>query len=67
MINLPEHSRLEMNVVTFINRKHGRNEIDVITFHKREDARGTRGMLRFQDLHNELALDQLGLDRTEEN
>ena len=67
MISLPEHIRLEMNVDTFNNRKHGRDEIDVVTFQKREHARGTHGMHRFQDLHNELILDQLGLDNTEEN
>ena len=34
---------------------------------RREHARGTHGMHRFQDLHNELILYQLGLDNTEEN
>ena len=67
MISLPEHIRLEMDVDTFNNRKHGPGEIDVVTFQKREHARVTDGMHKFQDLHNELILDQRGLDSTEEN
>ena len=51
---LPEHSRLETKIVTFSDKKHGRNEIDVVTFHVREHTRGTHGMHRFQDPHNEL-------------
>ena len=67
MISLLEHIRLEMDIDTFSNRKQGRDEIDVITFHKREHARGTHGMHRFQDLHEELILDHLSLDSTEED
>ena len=60
IVSLPEHSRIEMKIVTCSNRKYGRDEIDVVAFHKREHARGTHGMHRFQDLLNELILDQLG-------
>ena len=67
MISLPEHVRLEMDVDPCNNRKHGRDEIDVVTFQKREHARGTHGVHRFHDHHNELILDQLCLASTEEN
>ena len=67
MISLPEHIRLEMDIDTLSSRKPGCDEIDAITFHKREHARDTRGRLRFQDLHEELILDQLSLDSTEED
>ena len=38
-ISLPEHSRIEIETITFSDREHGGNEMDVLTFHEREHTR----------------------------